>query len=88
MVDAVIGANAPELHRKIMLNLEQEKKILKEGGERNEVHFIVFTSHCRIRVILLSIKYHFEHLTGEEDEEDDSDSHRHRRSSLANAICK
>ena len=40
MVDAVVGANAPELQRKIMLNLEQEKKILKEGGERVEV--IVF----------------------------------------------
>ncbi|CAF1064773.1 unnamed protein product [Rotaria sp. Silwood1] len=36
LVDAVIGANAPELQRKIMLNIEQEKKILKEGGERRE----------------------------------------------------
>ncbi|CAF3005342.1 unnamed protein product [Rotaria sp. Silwood2] len=39
LVDAVIGANAPELQRKIMLNLEQEKKILKEGGERREYSF-------------------------------------------------
>ncbi len=42
MIDAVIGANAPELQRKIMLNLEKEKKILKEGGERIEVIFRSF----------------------------------------------
>ncbi len=42
MVDAVIGANAPELQRKIMSNLEQEKRILKEGGERIEVSFCSF----------------------------------------------
>ncbi|CAM4861541.1 unnamed protein product [Rotaria socialis] len=39
LVDAVIGANAPELQRKILLNLEQEKKILKDGGERREFNF-------------------------------------------------
>ncbi|CAF0958608.1 unnamed protein product [Rotaria sordida] len=39
LVDAVIGANAPELQRKIMLNLEEEKRILKEGGERREFIF-------------------------------------------------
>jgi len=42
LIDAVIGANAPELQRKIMLNLEKEKKILKEGGERIEVIFRSF----------------------------------------------
>ncbi|CAF1606193.1 unnamed protein product, partial [Didymodactylos carnosus] len=39
LVDAVRGANAPELQRKIMSNLEQEKTILKEGGQRNEYRF-------------------------------------------------
>jgi hypothetical protein len=32
-----MGANAPDLQRKIMSNLEQEKKVLKEGGQRIEV---------------------------------------------------
>ncbi|UJR31186.1 hypothetical protein I4U23_018693 [Adineta vaga] len=36
LVDSVIGANAPELQRKISSNLEQEKKVLKEGGQRAE----------------------------------------------------
>ncbi len=42
LIDAVVGANAPELQRKIMSNLEHEKKILKEGGERIEVIFKIF----------------------------------------------
>ena len=37
LVDSVKGANAPELQRKIVSNLEQEKRILKEGGTRVEV---------------------------------------------------
>ncbi|CAF1180180.1 unnamed protein product [Adineta ricciae] len=36
LVDSVIGANAPALQRKISSNLEQEKKVLKEGGQRIE----------------------------------------------------
>ncbi len=42
LIDAVNGANAPELQRKIMSNLEQEKKILKEGCERIEVILKIF----------------------------------------------
>jgi hypothetical protein len=52
LIDAVIGANAPELQRKIMLNLDKEKKILKEGGERAEVIFKIFYS---FQLIFLSI---------------------------------
>jgi hypothetical protein len=37
LVDSVKGANAPELNRKILSNLETEKKFLKEGGTRVEV---------------------------------------------------
>lgn len=37
LVDSVKGANAPELQGKIVSNLEQEKRILKEGGTRVEV---------------------------------------------------
>ena len=37
LVDSVKGANAPELQRKIVSNLEHEKRILKEGGTRVEV---------------------------------------------------
>lgn len=41
----MLGANAPELQRKIMSNLEKEKKILKEGGTRDEVRgFVLFCS--------------------------------------------
>ncbi|CAF1461912.1 unnamed protein product, partial [Adineta steineri] len=36
LVDSCIGANAPELQRKITGGLEHEKKILKEGGQRTE----------------------------------------------------
>jgi hypothetical protein len=43
LVDSVKGANAPELQRKIVSNLEQEKRILKEGGTRVEVSM---TSLC------------------------------------------
>ncbi|CAF3663887.1 unnamed protein product [Adineta steineri] len=39
LVDSCIGANAPELQRKITGGLEHEKKILKEGGQRTEVIF-------------------------------------------------
>ncbi len=56
MVDAVVGANAPELQRKILLNLEREKKILKEGGERIEVIFKIFSAFFHfIELILLFI---------------------------------
>jgi hypothetical protein len=50
-----MGANAPELQRKIMFNLEQEKKILKEGGERIEVIIYFFFSTELILVYLSSI---------------------------------
>ena len=39
----MLGANAPELQRKIMSNLEKERKILKEGGTRDEVCGFVFS---------------------------------------------
>jgi hypothetical protein len=52
LIDAVIGANAPELQRKIMLNLDKEKKILKEGGERAEVIFKIFYSSSTVLNVL------------------------------------
>jgi len=48
-----MGANAPELQRKIMFNLEQEKKILKEGGERIEV-IIYFFFPTELMLVYLS----------------------------------
>jgi hypothetical protein len=53
LVDAVIGANAPELQRKIMSNLEQEKRILKEGGTRMEVGIERFSWIDGIRTLIV-----------------------------------
>ena len=53
-MDAVVGANAPELQRKIMSNLDKEKRILKEGGERVEVNIEFFQAIERRRILLLA----------------------------------